>query len=147
MNQGFLFGILLSIRVNMYTKENHLTKVRDFNLVLKQGYWINNQFLSLKVLELAKNENYFPSTVDVDKFKKQLKLAVNVGLKVSKKAVVRNRAKRQIVEILREVMSKNGIGEGYYLFFVAKPNIKDKTFAEISEEVKVLLKRAKVVSE
>lgn len=145
MNQGFLFGILSSIRVNMYTKENHLTKVRDFNLVLKHGYWINSQFLSLKVLELAKNENHFPSTVDVDKFKKQLKLAINVGLKVSKKAVVRNRAKRQIVEILREVMSKNGIGEGYYLFFVAKPNIKDKTFAEISEEVKVLLTRAKVL--
>ncbi len=129
----------------MYTKENHLTKVRDFNLVLKHGDWLNSQFLSLKVLELAKKENHFPSTADVDKFKKQLKLAVNVGLKVSKKAVVRNRAKRQIVEILREVMSKDGISEGYYLFFVAKSNIKDKNFAEISEEVKVLLKRAKVL--
>lgn len=131
----------------MYNKENHLTKVRDFNLVLKQGCWVNNQFLSLKVLDLAKNENYFPSTVDVDKFKKQLKLAVNVGLKVSKKAVVRNRAKRQVVEVLREMMSRDAIASGYYLFFVAKPNIKDKSFAEISEEVKVLLKRAKVLGE
>ncbi len=129
----------------MYNKENHLTKVRDFNLVLKHGYWLNNQFLSLKVLELAKNESYIPSTGDVDNFKKQLKLAVNVGLKVSKKAVVRNRAKRQVVEILREVMSRDAIKSGYYLFFVAKPNIKDKTFAEISEEVKVLLKRAGVM--
>ncbi len=131
----------------MYNKENHLTKVRDFNLILKHGYWVNNQFLSLKVLELAKNEAYFPSTGDVDKFKKQLKLAVNIGLKVSKKAVVRNRAKRQVVEILRELMSRGAIQAGYYLFFVAKPNIKEKSFAEISEEVKVLLKRAKVLSE
>lgn len=131
----------------MYNKENHLTKVRDFNLVLKHGYWINNQFLSLKVLDLAKNQSYFLSTVDVDKFLKQLKLAVNVGLKVSKKAVVRNRAKRQVVEVLRELMSRDAIVSGYYLFFVAKPDIKDKSFAEISEEVKVLLKRAKVLSE
>ncbi|EKD43506.1 MAG: Ribonuclease P protein component [uncultured bacterium] len=131
----------------MYNKENHLTKVRDFNLVLKQGCWVNNLFLSLKVLDLAKNESYFPSTGDVDKFKKQLKLAVNVGLKVSKKAVVRNRAKRQIVEVLREMMSRDVIKSGYYLFFVAKPNVKDKSFAEISEEVKVLLKRAKVLGE
>ena len=131
----------------MYTKENHLTKVRDFNLVLKQGYWINNQFLSLKVFDLAKNEAYFPPKEDVNNFKKQLKLAVNIGLKVSKKAVVRNRAKRQVVEILRELMSRDMIMNGYYLFFVAKPNIKDKSFAEISEEVKVLLKRAKVLSE
>ncbi len=134
----------------MYNKNNHLTKVRDFNLVLKHGYWINNQFLSLKVLELDKNQAYFPPKEDVDKFKKQLKLAVNVGLKVSKKAVIRNRAKRQITEILREIMTGDGFGrikEGYFLFFVAKPNIKEKSFAEISEEVKLLLKRAKVVKE
>lgn len=134
----------------MYTKDNHLTKVRDFNLVLKHGYWINSQFLSLKVLDLAKNENHFLSTWDVDKFKKQLKIAINVGLKVSKKAVVRNRAKRQVTEVLREVMKGEGSGlikNGFYLFFVAKPNIKDKNFAEISEEVKLLLKRAKVLSE
>ncbi|MFA6547986.1 MAG: ribonuclease P protein component [Candidatus Magasanikbacteria bacterium] len=130
----------------MYKKENHLTKVRDFNLVLNHGYWVNNQFLSLKVLELAKNEAYFPPKEDVDKFKKQLKLAVSVGLKVSKKAVVRNRAKRQIVEVLREIMKGEAIREGYYLFFVAKPNIVGKTFAEISGEVKVLLKNAKVLT-
>lgn len=131
----------------MYNKENHLTKVRDFNLVLKHGYWVNNHFLSLKVLDLAKSDAYIPSTGDVDNFKKQLKLAVNIGLKVSKKAVVRNRAKRQVVEILRDMMSRDAIRAGYYLFFVAKPEIKDKSFAEISEEVKVLLKRAKVLSE
>ncbi|MFA6424151.1 MAG: ribonuclease P protein component [Candidatus Magasanikbacteria bacterium] len=129
----------------MYRKENHLTKVRDFNLVLKQGYWINDLFFSLKVLDLAKKEAYFPPKEDKDKFKKQLKLAVNVGLKVSKSAVVRNRAKRQVVEVLRAMMAKDEILEGYYLFFVAKPNIKEKSFAEISDEVKLLLQKANVL--
>lgn len=130
----------------MYTKEQHLKKKRDFNLILKYGTWVNGGFLSLKVLDLAKNEAYFPKKEDVDKFKKQLKLAINIGLKVSKKAVERNRAKRQVTEVLREVMKKDGIKIGYYLFFVAKPMIKDKNFAEISEEVKLLLQRAKVLA-
>lgn len=129
----------------MYKKENHLTKVRDFNMVLKHGFWVNGVFLSLKVLELAKSTAYFPPKEDVDKFKKQLKLAINVGLKVSKSAVVRNRAKRQVREAVRLVMKENSIKEGFYLFFVAKPNIKDKSYAEISQEVKVLLERAKVL--
>lgn len=128
----------------MYKKDNHLTKVRDFNLILKHGIWHNGRFLSLRVLELAKNEQYFPPTADVDKFKNQLKLAINVGLKVSKKAVVRNRFKRQIREVLRLIMQADGIKEGYYLFFIAKPDIKEKEFAEISEEIELLLRRAKV---
>lgn len=129
----------------MYTKENHLAKVRDFNLVLKHGFWINSQFLSLKVLDLAKNVVYFPKKEDAEKFKKQLKIAINIGLKVSKSAVARNRAKRQIKEVVRLQMKENRIKEGFYLFFVAKPNIKEKSFAEISEEVNLLLERAKVL--
>lgn len=129
----------------MYKKENHLTKVRDFNLVIKHGFWVNGGFLSLKVLELAKNEAYFPSTEDVDKFKKQLKLAINVGLKVSKKAVERNRAKRQVNEVIRLLMKDNLLKTGFYVLFVAKAVIKEKNYAEISEEVKVLLQRAKIL--
>jgi ribonuclease P protein component len=129
----------------MYKKENHLTKVRDFSLVLNRGFWVNNQFLSLKVLDLAKNTAYFPKKEDPEKFVKQLKLAINIGLKVSKNAVVRNRLKRQIREALRLSMQDNRIKDGFYLFFVAKPNIKEKNFAEISEEVGLLLQQAKVL--
>lgn len=129
----------------MYKKENHLTKVRDFNLVIKHGFWVNGGFLSLKVLELAKNESYFPSTEDVDKFKKQLKLAINVGLKVSKKAVERNRAKRQVNEVIRLLMKEEGLKSGFYVLVTAKPAIKEKNYAEISEEIKLLLQRAKIL--
>ena len=145
--RGFLFDIILieTYNIYMYEKENHLTKVRDFNLVLKHGFWVNGGFLSLKVLELAKNEAYFPSTEDVDKFKKQLKLAINVGLKVSKKAVERNRAKRQVREVVRLLMKEDLLKSGFFLLFVAKPTIKEKDYAEISQEVKLLLQRAKVL--
>ena len=125
----------------MYNKENHLTKVRDFNLVLKQGCWVNNLFLSLKVLDLAKNESYFPSTGDVDKFKKQLKLAIVVGLKVSKSAVERNRLKRQMREVVRLMIQDKHLPEGYYLMLVGQKEMLGKNYAEISGEVKVLIER------
>jgi len=130
----------------MYKKENHLTKVRDFALVLKYGHWINGGFLSLKVLILAKARDYFPKKEDVDKFEKQLKIAINVGIKVSKKAVERNRAKRQIREVIRLLMEDSMLKTGFYLFFDAKPNIKEKDYSEISQEVKVLLNKAGVLA-
>jgi ribonuclease P protein component len=123
----------------MITNDNRLSKLRDFSLVLKHGTWKNGVFLSLKRLELAKNRLYFPPKVDVDKFEKQLRIAINVGLKVSKKAVVRNRIKRQIREVIRLLLKENKIKIGQYLFFDAKAAIKEKKYAEISAEIELLL--------
>jgi RNase P protein component len=48
----------------MIKKDNHLKKIRDFNLVVKKGSWVNSDFLSLKMLDLAKNENLIPKKED-----------------------------------------------------------------------------------
>lgn len=129
----------------MLQQENRLRKLRDFNLVMKHGQWINGRFLDIKVLELAKNQAYFPKKEDVDNFKKQLKLAIAAGLKVHKSAVKRNRVRRQIREVLRLLLKDGKIKIGYYILVVAKKDTLDKDYAEISEEVKVLLSRAKVL--
>ncbi|MSU74948.1 MAG: ribonuclease P protein component [Candidatus Magasanikbacteria bacterium] len=128
----------------MLQTSNRLTKVRDFNLIMKYGRWANGSFLDLKYLELAKITNYFPKKEDPDKFKKQLKLAITVGLKVSKSAVKRNRVKRQIREVLRLLIKDGRITGGRYLLFVARKNILEKNYAEISEEVMLLLKRSNI---
>jgi ribonuclease P protein component len=131
-------------RTYMLNKDNRLTKVRDFNLILKHGRWANGSFLDLKYVELAKNTNYFPKKEDVDKFKKQLRLAITVGLKVSKSAVKRNKVKRQIREALRLLIKDSQLKSGVYLLFVARKNILEKNYAEISEEIKLLLKRSNI---
>lgn len=129
----------------MFKPDNRLAKVRDFNLVLKYGRWANGLFLDVKVLELAKFPNYFPKKEDPDKFQKQLRIAITVGLKVSKSAVKRNRAKRQVSEVLRLLIKDAKLKTGYYLMFVAKKDILTKNYADISQEVTLLLNKGKVL--
>ena len=129
----------------MLPQENRLRKVRDFNLVMKHGQWVNGQFLDLKVLELAKIRDLFPKKEDPNNFKKQLRLAIAVGLKVHKSAVKRNRLKRQIRELLRILLKGRLIKIGYYVLVVAKKTVLAKGYAEISQELNVLLKRAGLI--
>lgn len=131
--------------ISMLQKENRLAKVRDFNLVMEHGSWVNGRFLDMKVLELAKNQDYFPKKEDVDKFKTQLRIAISVGLKVSKSAVKRNRVKRQVGEVLRLLIKDGLIKGGHYVLVIAKKDILDKDYAEISQEMKLLLSRTKLL--
>ncbi len=129
----------------MLHKDNRLAKVRDFNLLMKHGRWINGQLFNIKVLELAKFENHFPKKVDPNDFKKQLRLAVNVSVKVSKSAVKRNRLKRQASEVVRLLIKDSLLKNGYYLLVNAKHEALEKEYAEISEEIKLLFKKAGVI--
>jgi ribonuclease P protein component len=129
----------------MLQQDNRLRKLRDFNLVMKHGQWVNGHFLDIKVLELAKNQNFFPKKEDPESFKKQLKLAIAAGLKVHKSAVKRNRVRRQIREVLRLLIKENLLKTGFYVLVVAKKDILEKNYAEISAELKLLLSRGKVL--
>lgn len=131
----------------MLPTENRLTKVRDFNLVMEYGRWINGTFLDIKVLELAKNQNYFSAKVDPEIFKKQLRIAFTVGLKVSKSAVKRNRARRQLREAVRLLVLGQKVASGHYILFVARPKILEQNYASISQEVDSLLRRGKLIVE
>ena len=129
----------------MLQQVNRLTKVRDFNLVLKNGRWVNGRFLDIKVLELAKIQNLFPRKEDPNKFKLQLRLAIAVGLKVHKSAVKRNRLKRQIREALRLLLKDGLVKNGYYVLIVAKKDALEKDYAEISEEIKLLMSKSRLL--
>lgn len=129
----------------MSGKEHQLTKTRDFSLLFKHGRFVGGQFLDLKYLKLALIPNYFPKKEDVEKFKKQLKLAISISIKVSKKAVSRNRLKRQIREALRTYISGKKLAEGCYLLFIVKPAIINKNFADISQEILLLLNKINIL--
>lgn len=123
----------------MLPKENRLTKIRDFNLLFKHGVYVSGRLLDLKLLKLAKITDYFPKKEDSSRFKDQLLLGISVGIKISKKAVVRNKLKRQIREILRLSLQKNEIIPGYYLLFIAKKEAVGKEYLELEKEVKGLI--------
>lgn len=130
----------------MLPSENRLTKVRDFNLLLRKGYWVRGEQMSLKVLNLAENRNLFPKKEDPDKFEKQLKIAFSVGLKVSKKAIERNRLRRQLREVVRLLLKEGKLKKGYYLLFTPTPAIMEQDYAKISAEVGSLLIKGKVLN-
>jgi ribonuclease P protein component len=130
----------------MFQQENRLRKLRDFNLVLQHGQWLNGQFLDIKYLELAKKQDFFPKKEDPENFKKQLKLAIAVGLKISKSAVRRNRIKRQVREVLRLLIKENALKIGFYILVIVKKSILEKEYADISQEIKVLLQKGKLLN-
>jgi len=114
----------------MLKKQNRLRGEKDFEKIIKKGERFWDIFLFLKVI-------------------KNNLMIVRVGLvisrKVSKKAVERNRIKRQLSEILR--IKINEINSGYDLVFFVKKGIKTRSFSEIKESVEALLKSAKIYSE
>lgn len=109
---------------------------------MKRGRWLSGPQLTLRMLNLATIGDYVPKREDPDKFKKQLRIAVTVGLKISKSAVQRNRLKRQLRETVRILLKEGALLSGYYLLLVAQNNLLGKTYPEISQETKLLLKRA-----
>lgn len=125
---------------------NRLKKVRDFNLLMERGRWSRGRFFDIKWLELAKNEDYFPKKIDKEEFKKQLKLAFAVGLKLDKRAVVRNRLRRRMREVVRLLVKDGRLKSGYYVLLAARKEALEKNFAEIKEEIELLLRKARISS-
>jgi ribonuclease P protein component len=126
----------------MLQKENRLTKVRDFNLLVKHGRFFNNTFLSLKALHLADVKKHFPPKEDPDTFADQLKIAFAISVKISKSSVKRNRFRRQLREAVRLLLKEGAISSGWYLLFVAKSGCLDKEYEDIRAEAIALMKKS-----
>jgi len=112
----------------MLAKENRLVKTKDFEDVFKRGKFFAEDFINLKVA----NNN-----LDISRF------GFIVGLKVSKKAVRRNRVKRQIREIIRLRLDK--IKKGFDVIIMAKPEIVGRSYKEIERVVDNILIKSKLI--
>ena len=94
------------------------------------------------MLNLAENKNYFPKQVSPEEFAAQLKIAFAVGTRISKSAVVRNRLRRQLREILRLRLANGELRAGYYLLVLPKKDALKKNYAELKQELELLLGRS-----
>jgi len=133
---------------NMLKPENRLKKMTDFQLLMKNGTWINNPPLSLIFIKLENVKNKFPKRVikkgkeEMENYEKQLKLAFNVGLKISKSAVKRNRLRRQMRESVRLLIKDKKIKNGYLAMFNAMGGSLDLDYADISQKTQSLLAKS-----
>ena len=109
----------------MLAKKNRLIKKKDFDKVFNKGQEFKYNFLLLKILENGSEISRF---------------GFIVSKKISKKAVIRNRIRR----IMREVIDrrKGEIKKGSDFILIALPGIEKRDFSEIEEVIDKLLSKA-----
>jgi len=112
----------------MLPLKNRLKKKKDFDEVFKKGKGIEGFFLFLKI----KNNDL-----------KESRFGFVVSQKVSKKAVVRNKIKRRLREVVAS--KKNFIKQGLDVVVLAKKGAERKNFLETAEELLSLLKKIKAI--
>ena len=113
----------------MLSKENRLKKKKDFEKLFKDGASFQEKFLALKINKNNLNNNRF---------------GFIVSKKVSKKAVVRNKIKRQFREIVRKGI--NNYQKGFDVAVIALPGVELKTFEEVSQALERAFKKIKILN-
>ena len=133
----------------MLLKENRLKKKKDFEKVFKTGKGYKEDFLLLKIRENNLKTSRFGFVV---------------SKKFSKKALIRNRIKRQLRELVKLKLSKIKKGIDAVILTVPalldpgqvrvltklspavkKQGLKDKDFCELEEIINKLFKKAGIL--
>ncbi len=112
----------------MLLKVNRLTRKNDFGSVFKKGKGFKEDFL---ILRFVSNNS------------KECRFGIIVSRKISKRAIVRNKIRRRIREIIKPKIPK--IKTGADIVFFALPGLETKDFREIEETINKLLKKAKLM--
>lgn len=122
----------------MLQQQNRLKHDRDFEILFKEGKFVNGEFTTLKYWKIQPEK--YPRRIYAPD---ELKIGFVVGLKVSKSAVKRNRLKRQMREVVRLLLKDDRMVKGgYHLALVAKPNMIGKEYKDIERDIVFLLRRA-----
>jgi ribonuclease P protein component len=113
----------------MLPKGQRLTKQKDFDNVYRGGRPSFGGILSLRCAQ-----NNLPDT----------RTAVIISNKISKKAVERNRIKRQIRYAVQKHSAK--ISSGYDCIFIGKPEIVGKDYKDIEKVAINLLRKQGLIA-
>jgi len=107
--------------------KNRLKKRKGFEAVFEKGEGFRQDLLFLKIFENNKEDSRF---------------AFSVGKKVAKKAIIRNRIKRQLREAVRLILPE--VKTGIDGVLVALPGFKEDDFIKIRETINHLFKKAEL---
>ncbi len=124
----------------MIPKQNRLKKMKDFDILFKQGNFVPGDLVNVKKWKIAPEK--YPKR---ECSKQDLKIGFVVGTKIHKGAVKRNRIKRQMRAVVRELLVKEKIKSGYMLAIMAKPEILGQNYINIKESIEKVLKRGKIM--
>lgn len=112
---------------------------RDFQFAYQQGRRYSGQFFTLFRLKQFSPKNKLPQPKLIP-----TRLGVSISQKVSKKAVVRNRLKRQILGGFQTLLPN--LAPGWRLVIVVKPGAIGCSYDDFLRELKQLLIQAEVLN-
>uniref|UniRef100_A0A7C4M081 Ribonuclease P protein component n=1 Tax=candidate division CPR3 bacterium TaxID=2268181 RepID=A0A7C4M081_UNCC3 len=103
---------------------------KEFDLLYQRGKSVNGKFFYLK---------YLPSRF-VDK--NFLKFGIIISTKISKKAVERNKKRRQLQEIIR--LNADKLKGGFSILIIAKDSVLLADYNDIERDFLELIKKSKI---
>lgn len=127
-------------------KIHRLRRRQDFSAVYQSGSRHSTDSLTLRALRLS------PILTDPDSAASYqpvetvpAQIGISISQKVSKRAVVRNRIKRQLKAILQQFLPQ--MSPGWQLVIVVKPSAAQCGYEQFLQELKQLLIKAEVIDE
>ena len=128
-----LAGVLVYYKY-MFSFTHRLTKKRDIEITLKNGKRRRGKFCHLVIWQVEPGE--FPAR---SFSKEDIKIAVVVGKKVSKKATERNKRKRQAREVIKMAMKESLVRPGTYIVCLVQPDARNAAFIDLKQDIYALL--------
>jgi len=111
----------------MLAKPQRLARDKDFKKVFEQGRSCYSKRLGVKVINNQRPKNRY---------------GIIISAKVSKKAVERNRLKRQISQILKGL--DKSLAPGFDLAVVVLPAMPGQEFKAVKNELEKILEKLKL---
>src|SRR3989339_96087 len=129
-----LFLLYLGRLINiMLPKENRLTRMKDYAILFEAGQYLPQKNFSLKYWRLE------PDKYPRRKYSiKDLRIGFLVSKKIDKRAVVRNRLKRQMREVVRLLLQEKKVVGGYHLAFIAQAGSAKLEYTDIEKQMVAL---------
>ena len=128
-------------------KAHRLRHWRDFQAVYQKGIRRAGRFLTLRGLPQRTSTSDAPNRKALGSPNEDTlptRIGISISQKVSKKAVVRNRIKRQIRAALRELLPQ--LSPGWQLVVGVRPGASECDYAQFLRELKQLLAEAEVLN-
>jgi len=116
----------------MLEKKYRISKNKDFKNVFDGGVFVKGDFISIKVKKIDSPDKI-----------QHTRIGFVVGKSVTKKAVLRNKIKRQLRSAVYGCIEE--IKEGLDIVMMPAADITEKSFNEINKEVKKILKKAHII--
>ncbi|MBP0000297.1 MAG: ribonuclease P protein component [Cyanobacteria bacterium SID2] len=127
----------------MLPKAHRLRHWKDFQTVYKNGIRCRGKRLALRAYHrrsVPPQDNDEQSVAEV----LPTRIGISIGRKVSKRAVVRNRIKRQIRAAARQILPY--LSPGWDVVAVALPDAKECNSHQFLQELEQLLAKAEVLN-